>query len=214
VAAPLQDEGVRIRTTIVNGVGPPPPPADRAALEQEWGVPSDRPLVVAVGRLVEQKDHALAIRALAYVPNATLAILGEGPLRGQLEREAARAGVSARVVFTRTRRDARPIIGAADALVLSSRCEGFALVVLEALAAGTPVVATDVRDVRELLTDGKNCMLVPHGDAEALGRAIQSVLEDRSLAANLAHEGQSLVATYSEDRMVEAYLDLYEELAT
>jgi glycosyltransferase involved in cell wall biosynthesis len=98
--------------------------------------------------------------------------------------------------------------------VLSSRCEGFALVVLEALAAGTPVVATDVRDVRELLTDGKNCMLVPHGDAEALGRAIQSVLEDRSLAANLAHEGQSLVATYSEDRMVEAYLDLYEELAT
>ncbi len=213
VAAALEDEGVRVRATIVNGVSEPPAAADRAALERDWPPVVSRRLLLSVGRLVPQKNHALAIEAVARVPDAVLVIVGDGPLRPDLAREAAALGISGRVVLAGARPDARPLIGAADAVVLPSRWEGLPLVALEALAAGAPIVATAVRGMRELLVGGQTALLVRDGDAEALAAALRRVLEDRDLAARLADRGRALAAVYSEKAMVAAYLRLYEDMS-
>jgi glycosyltransferase involved in cell wall biosynthesis len=212
VAAALEERGIAPVATIANAVGPAPPPADRQTLEREWGLTPGTRLVVAVGRLVEQKHHALAVRALAAVPGATLVLVGEGRLRGELERLAAELGLSDRVVLAGLRGDARAIMGAADAVVLPSHWEGLPLTGLEALASGTPLVATAVRGSRELLRDGEDALLVPAGDAEALAAALRRVLDERGLASRLSTGGLRSAAAASEEAMVAAYLDLYERI--
>src|SRR3954471_5628267 len=177
VSAALRQHGLPPLTTVVNAVGPAPPAADRSQLGLEPGTR----LLLAGGRLVEQKNHALAIAALANVPNAALAIAGDGPLRPELERLAAEHDVADRVRFLGVRPDARALMGAADVVVLPSRWEGLPLAALETLASGTPLVATDVRGLRELVTDGRNALLVSE-DADALAAAVRRVLDDPDLA--------------------------------
>jgi glycosyltransferase involved in cell wall biosynthesis len=198
--------------TIPNAVSPAPAPADRAALQRELGAPTESPLLVAVGRLVAQKNHALAIEALPAVPGAVLVLVGDGELRARLHRSAVERGVADRVVFAGTRRDARAIMGAADVVVLPSRWEGLPLVALEAVAAGRPLVATAVRGIRELFRDGESALLVADADARALAAAIRSVLADPELAACLSRGGRAVATACSEDRMIRDYLELYEEL--
>src|SRR4051794_26733805 len=193
----------RVLATIPNGVSPAPPPA-----QLEWPAP----VILAVGRLVEQKNHALAIRALADVPGATLVIAGEGPLRDELEREAREAGVADRVVLAGLRPDVRALMGGADAIVMPSHWEGLPLTALEARASGTPIVATAVRGLRELLADGREALLVPPGDAPALAAALRRLLDDRELATRLGDEGRRLAEGDSEERMVAAYLALYDKI--
>jgi glycosyltransferase involved in cell wall biosynthesis len=212
VEAALADRSCRVLATISNGVGPAPDPADRAALEREWGLTPGTRLIVAAGRLVSAKNHALAIRALADVPDAALAILGEGPLRDDLEDAARAAGVADRVVLAGLRADAREVMGAADAVVICSHAEGLPLVALEALAAGTPLVATAVRGLRDLIADGRDGMLVPPDEPDALAGALRRVLADRDLARRLGAEGQRVAAANSEEVMVASYLALYERI--
>jgi glycosyltransferase involved in cell wall biosynthesis len=159
---------------------------------------------------VEQKNHELAIRAIAQVPGATLAIVGDGPLRPELERLAA--DLQAPVIFTGVRKDARALMGAADVVVMPSRWEGLPLTALEALASGTPLVATSVRGLRELLTDGENALLVPE-DSEALASAIHRVLDDRELAARLSEAGRRVEGAGSDSELVAGFLAIYERLA-
>ena len=214
VTAGLAEAGMRVRETVVNGVAPAPPPVDRAALADEWGLDPASPLVVVVGRLAPVKNPALAVRALALLPGATLAFVGDGPLRGELEALAQEEGVADRVVFAGIRSDARALMGAADAVALTSRSEGLPLAALEALAAGTPLVATAVRGVRELLHDEEDCLLVPDDDAEALALALRRVLEDRELVARLTERGRELAARHSERAMIDRFLELYEEASS
>jgi glycosyltransferase involved in cell wall biosynthesis len=205
VAAALEEHGLAPAETVPNAVGPAPPPADRAELAS----PGTR-LVLAVGRLVDQKNHALAIRAIAEVPDATLAIVGDGPLRPELERLAAE--LDAPVIFTGVRKDTRALMGAADAVVLPSRWEGLPLTALEALASGTPLVATNVRGLRELVVDGRDALLVPE-EPEALAGALRRILEDRELAARLAEAGRRVEGAGSDRELVVRFLALYERLA-
>jgi glycosyltransferase involved in cell wall biosynthesis len=211
VAEALSEHGYGVMATIPNAVGPAPGPAARAALEREWRIEPGMRLVLAVGRLVEAKNHALAVRALAHVPDAVLVIAGRGPLRTELEQLAFDTGVSERVVLAGLRPDARALMGAADAIVLPSRSEGLPLTVLEALASGTPLVATSVRGTRELLTDGRDALLVPPDEA-AVAQALERVLADRELARRLAGAALEKAAAHSEEAMVAGYLDLYGRL--
>ena len=197
VAAALEDHGLQPFATVPNAVGPAPPPGERVAD------------VVAVGRLVEQKNHELAIRAIAQVPDATLAIVGDGPLRPELERLAAE--LEAPVIFTGVRSDARALMGAADVVVMPSRWEGLPLSALEALASGTPLVATNVRGLRELLTDGENALLVPE-EPGALAVALRRVLEEPELAARLSEAGRRVEGAGSDDALVAGFLSVYERL--
>lgn len=201
VAAALEEHGLPPFATVPNAVGPAPPPGERLAGEK---------LVLAVGRLVEQKNHELAIRAIGQVPGATLAIVGDGPLRPRLERLAAE--LEASVIFTGVRRDARALMGAADVVVMPSRWEGLPLSALEALASGTPLVATNVRGLRELVTDGENALLVPE-EPEALAAALRRVLEDPELAMRLSEAGRRVPGAGSDAELVEGFLAVYQRLA-
>jgi glycosyltransferase involved in cell wall biosynthesis len=212
VAAALGERGLRVSTTIVNGIGPAPASADRRSVEREFGITPGRPLLVSVGRLVEQKNHRLAIEAVALVPQAVLVIFGDGPLREALERYSHEIGVDDRVIFAGIRRDVWAVVSAADALVMPSTWEGLPLTALEALAARTPVVATAVRGIRELITHDQNCLLVPAGDARALAEALVRILTDFALREKLTAAGLNLASSYSEDAMVARFLKLYETL--
>ncbi len=207
VAAALAEHGCTPFATVPNAVGPAPPPAGRDELKLEPGTR----LVLAVGRLVELKNHELAIRAIAGVPDAVLAIAGDGPLRPRLERVAEEEGVFGRVRFLGVRPDVRAVMGAADAIVLPSRSEGLPLSALEALASGTPLVATNVRGLRELVADGQNALLVPE-EPEALAAALRRVLDDPELSARLAEAGKRVEGAGSDDTLVEGFLALYERL--
>jgi glycosyltransferase involved in cell wall biosynthesis len=209
----LRATGIHVRATVVNGVGPPPPAADRIALCAEWGLSPDQQLLLCVGRLVPQKNQALALRALADVPGAALVLAGEGPLLDDLRRRVESDGLAGRVVFAGVRPDARTLIGAADAVVFSSRWEGLPLAGLETLAAGTPLVATDVRGLRELLTDGQDALLVPPDDPAAMAAALRRICSDADLRETLRRGGLRTAERYSEVAMTDAYLRLYRELA-
>ena len=213
VAEALAEYGLTVRQTILNGVAAAPA-ASATPLSAVFGTPVDAPVVVSVGRLVEQKNHALAIRAIARIPEASLVILGEGPERPELEELVREQGVAGRVLLPGVRQDARALMGAADAILFTSQWEGLSLAALEALASGRPMVAVAARGLTELLTDGENALLVGLDDPELVAAAIRLVLADEALATLLGKAGRSLAAEYSEEDMVSRFLQLYGELTT
>ena len=182
----------------------------------EAGIPADAPLAVAVGRLIEQKDHATLLRAFALVhaslPEARLAILGGGPLEGETRRLVAELGLEDAVTLP-GRTDIRDWLERADVFVHSSRWEGFGIVLLEAMLAGLPVVATRVSAVPEVVADGETGLLVEPGDHVGLARHLESLLTDRERAAALGAAGRRRALTeFSVARMADRTLALYDEV--
>jgi glycosyltransferase involved in cell wall biosynthesis len=180
------------------------------------GVPDDARLVLAVGRLIEQKDHATLLRAFAVAhqrhPDAMLAVLGDGPLRGRTEALVAELGL-ARAVFLPGRLETRDWLERADIFAHSSRWEGFGIVLLEAMLAGLPVAATRVSAVPEIVADGKTGVLVDAEDVHALAAALAGLLADPERAQTFGRTGRERARTeFSVDRMTDATLALYERL--
>lgn len=208
----LAERGLKCRT-IANGVSPAPPAADPDDLRHEWSIPRATRLLIAVGRLVPQKNFLLAVQALPAIPDAVLVIVGDGPLHDQLYADARRLHVADRLRLVGFRADARAVMGAADAIVMPSLWEGMPLAGIEALSGGTPLVATAVLGLAEWLTDGVDALLVPPCNPEELAGALRLVLNDGDLAAGLAREGRKTASRYTEVAMVENYLRLYAELA-
>ena len=186
----------------------------RLNLDRELGL-GNVPVIAIVGRLVPQKAHGRFLDAAALVgakrPDARFLVIGDGPLRAEVEADAARRGLCDRVSFTGARRDVRDLIARADVLVFSSNWEGLSLAALEALAAGTPVLSTDVAGTRELLTSGAGSV-VPQ-DGAALGHALLELIEDPAARAEMGREGTRLAGErFSVERMVDDYLNLYERV--
>jgi glycosyltransferase involved in cell wall biosynthesis len=213
VAAALGEHGVRVAGTVVNGVGRVAPHASGDELKQSFGLAPELRLAISVGRLVPQKHHDLALRVVAAVPDAALIVVGEGPLRGELAALAESLSIADRVRFAGGRSDAPELIASADVLLLSSRWEGLPLVVLEALAAGTPVVATAARGVRELVRDEETALLAPLDDIDALASALGRAFGDKALAERLRGNGLRLAARFGEEEMGDRYLALYRSMA-
>jgi len=170
-----------------------------------------------VARLQPVKGHRFFLDAAALVlrrqPGAQFVLVGDGPLRPEIEEHIARLGIANRVHLLGDRADAGLLISEFDLLVLASLHEGSPNAVMEAMAAGTPVVATEVGGTKELITDGETGYLAPPADAEALAKRILFALGDEANRANITAAARSrIAASYGMQRMVESVEQLYDEL--
>jgi glycosyltransferase involved in cell wall biosynthesis len=146
-------------------------------------------------------------------PRVTFVLVGDGKLRAGIERKIAEGGMTKNVILLGTRTDVSEIMRLSDVVVLCSHEEGFPNVVLEAMAAGRPVVATRVGGVPEIVEDEKTGLLVPPRDPEKLAEGIMRVLRDRRAAEAMGQRGLELVRErFTIEKMVTAYEKLYESL--
>lgn len=215
VASGLGADRVSVIRNAVDLV-PPLAPARRAALDSELGLSEQTPVVAIVGRLVPQKAHvrflAAAQRVLAREPGARFLIVGDGPLRGEIEQQVRGGGLSGRVLVLGARDDARDLIARADLVAFSSDWEGLSIAALESLAASTPVVSTDVEGMRDLLTGGAGA-IVERDDGSGLAERIGALLADPAGRAAMGREGRALIERqFSLDGMVSAYEQRYQAL--
>jgi sugar transferase (PEP-CTERM/EpsH1 system associated) len=204
--------------TIGNGVDTAVfrPRAGSAAARAHLGLPVEGFHVGCVARLAPVKDHGTLIEAFARLrtirPEAHLTLVGDGPERGAIVEHAARLDLSRAVTFAGERADVAPLLAAFDVFALASRSEGVSLTLLEAAAAGLPVVATRVGGNEEVVVDGKTGFLVPAGDPAAFADALARVAE-RPDRATLGAAGRARVERrFSVERMARAYGDLYAEV--
>lgn len=163
---------------------------DPGPLRRALGVPDGAPLLGSIGRLVPIKDQATLLEGLARLgagaEAAHLALVGDGPRRGELERRAADLGLAGRVHFLGWRRDLEAILAGLDVVVCSSRNEGTPVALIEAMAAGVPILSTAVGGVPDLVDHGQTGYLVPAGDPAALAEGLRAVLADPAGAARRA----------------------------
>jgi glycosyltransferase involved in cell wall biosynthesis len=186
----------------------------REALRAELGVAPDGFLVAWLGRMTEIKRVDLLLEAFAQLdPGADLLLAGDGPLRPAMEALAAKLGIGSRVHFAGFRSDVGTVYAAADAVALASANEGTPVSVIEALAAGRPVVSTDVGGVGDVVDEGRNGFLVPTGNAEALANRLRHLANDPRLRAAMGETGRErVVSRYSVPRLVNDVDLLYREL--
>ncbi len=195
-----------------------PDAAARERIRRELGASPDDLLVGTLGRLDEPKKGIPVFLAAARLlarefPRLRFAVVGDGPARVELEQRAAREGVSHCTVFAGQRRDVPEVMRALDLFVQPSLWEGFGMTLLEAMAVGTPVVASRVGGIPEVLEDGVTGLLVPPGDAPALASACAQMLRHRERARHLGRAGMDRVrAEFGIERLVREIEDLYREL--
>jgi glycosyltransferase involved in cell wall biosynthesis len=175
------------------------PPRDE--LRREFGL--NGATLAFAGRITAQKSLGVALDALRRTDGIELVIAGEGDEREPLERRARELGLADRVRFIgpQPRERVVRLFRAADAAILSSSWENFPHTVVEALAAGTPVLATATGGVAEVVRDGDNGLLVAPGDAEALADAVRRFFEDADLRERLRDAAAPSVADYAPERV-------------
>lgn len=178
---------------LPNGVdiGQFSPAADRADVRRRLGLPPDRPIVLSVGNLKPIKGHDVLLEAVARIPGrATLIFVGHDDLGGSLQRYASSRVFDHDIRFVGRQDDVLPWYQSADLFVLPSRNEGLSNALLEAMACGLPVVASDVGGNRDVLEHGRTGLLVPPGDPQRLAGAIARLLGDPLLRADLGQAGR------------------------
>jgi glycosyltransferase involved in cell wall biosynthesis len=191
---------------------------DADAVRRELQLEAASSLVLSVGRLVEEKGHVHLLESVPAVlerfPGAVFLVVGDGPLRPSLEERASRLGVEAVVRFEGTRFDVDRLLMASDIFVLPSLQEGLPLALLDAMAMGTPVVATAVGGIGEILVNEQNGLLIPPADAPALARAVLRLLTDDELRKRCGDAARELMGReYTIDRMCGEYSELFQRLA-
>lgn len=167
----------------------------------ELGLPADVPVIGTVGRLTRQKGYSFlldaATRVLSEIPQARFVIVGDGDGAPSLRSQTDRLGLKDRVLFTGPRSDVDELLPAFDLFVSSSLWEGLPTVIMESMAAGIPVVATDVPGTRELAVDQAIGWLVAAGNEQALGEAILAALRDPIRRAACVENARLVVQSFS-----------------
>lgn len=208
----MEKEGVRAEQVVVipNGVRFP------ANVRRDRSVvaglaPADAPLVGTVGRLRPQKGHTVLLEAFARVGGAAhLLIIGDGELRAGLAVQAEGLGIGKQVHFLGVRSDLPALYAALDVYAHPALFEGMPNAVMEAMAAGLPVVATEADGTRALIRDRVTGWLVPTGDADALAARLQEVLADPERARQVGAAAAAYIReNFSVDRMVNAFDGVY-----
>jgi glycosyltransferase involved in cell wall biosynthesis len=192
----------------------PAPEGARAAIRDELGIPAGARVLITVGRLVKEKNHALLLRAAAPLlrNDRRLVLVGDGPLHEDLRHRLRELESGRYVHMTGARRDVPALLAGADAFVLSSDSEGLPVGLLEAWAAGLPVVSTAVGGIPAAVRSDETGLLVPSGDVAALTTALGRVFEGDEALERMAERGRAhVLGTYSAEHMANAYFSLYQE---
>ena len=190
--------------------------AERVArLRKGYGCQPGDLVIGSVGRLVEQKDYPTQLRAFARaaarVPNLRMVIAGDGPLRSTLEDLARDLAIATRVAFLGNRDDVPALLGSLDVFVLASKFEPFGVALLEARAAGLPIVATAVNEIPDIVGDGITGRLVPPEDAATMADAFITLASDPGFRARLGARARIAARQHSLPAAVAAYERLYDE---
>lgn len=188
------------------------PPQEAMKLKTSLGIPAESFLFLALGELTPRKCPGDVIAAFARTDEqCRLIFAGEGPLRADLERQAAALSISNRIVFLGQFRDVPCLLRASDALILASRQEGLPRCVLEAMAMGIPVIGTNIRGTADLLASGAGT-LVELGDVEGLYQAMKALRANPHAAALMAEIGQRAALQYDLKAVLSKHDDMYEQL--
>jgi len=193
--------------------------ADVEALTKRLGIAGNESVVLSVGRLSREKAHIDLLEAFKQFSESTpeisskLVIVGAGPERARLEAAAESSGCKERVIFTGQVNDVRAFYATADVFVLPSHSEGSPNVLLEAMAANLPIVATSVGGVPEMVEDEESALLVPPNDPPAIATAIARLLTDRELAQRLTTNAATLVdGRFTPDNHLQSLIEIYREV--
>jgi glycosyltransferase involved in cell wall biosynthesis len=193
--------------------------SDVQSLKTRFGIATDERMVLTIGRLSLEKAHLDLLKAYKRLRDTNpemsskLIIVGDGPERGGLQAAAEDYGIKEFVIFTGQIADVQLFYATADLFVLPSHSEGSPNVLLEAMAANLPIVATDVGGVAEIVENNESALLVPPNDPDALATAIVRVLTDNELRQRLTTNASMLVATnYTPENYVRSLTDIYREV--
>ncbi len=216
--AEMRGRGVeRDRIDVVpNGVEPARPLRDGelAGWRERSGAREGEPVLVAIGRLSHEKGHHVLLAALARLRDRPwrLVVAGDGIAGEQLRAQAAAAGIGDRIAWLGLQPDVRPLYSLATVFVLPSLSEGSPNVLLEAMAAGAPSVATAVGGVPETVTDGETALVIPREDPAAMATAIARMLDDTALAARLGAAGRLRAEAFTPDAQERRLLAVYDRV--
>jgi glycosyltransferase involved in cell wall biosynthesis len=192
-------------------------PENAARLRAEMNIAPDRPVILSVGRLSREKDHATLLEAASllhkrFAPH--LVIVGEGPERPRIEKKIASLGIGSAVTLTGQQTSAEPYYGIANVAVLSSLSEGSPNALLEAMAAGVPVVATDVGGVPEIAVRDDTALLVQPGDPGELAESMGRLIREPRLASRLAARARQIVQErYAPEQRTRRLVEIYRKVA-
>lgn len=173
-----------------------PNPALGEKTRQDLGITPDSQVLLSVGELNANKNHASLVQALADLPGVVCLIAGKGPMHAQLQAQAKALGLADRVRFLGYRRDLPALYQASDVFCLPSFREGLSTAIMEAMASGLPVVASDIRGNRDLVTP-QGGRLVPPGKPQALQAALLEVMSDRQQSREMGRHNRNFVQAFS-----------------
>jgi glycosyltransferase involved in cell wall biosynthesis len=190
---------------------------DGNVIRREFNISSDVPVVGTIGRLTFQKGLKYLIEAISVIkkkfPRIMLLIVGDGPMKDELQNYAKTLGLNEHVIFTGSRRDVPALLAAMDIFVLPSLWEGLPNALLEAMAAGKPIIATDIPPVREVIYSEDIGILVPAGDSTTIASSIELLLNNNILAENLGKNARERAFSHFDIKTtVERYTNLFENI--
>jgi glycosyltransferase involved in cell wall biosynthesis len=191
--------------------------AVRGELRKELGIPGGVPIIATVGRLVSVKDHDLFLSEASLIHaeqrDSVFLIVGDGPMRAELEEKILRMGLERSVIFLGWRRDIEKIYADADVVVLTSKNEGTPVSLIEAAASGKPVVATNVGGVEDVVRNGVSGLLTERQKPGEIARAVINLIRDPEKRARMGEEGRNHVLRYfAKKRLLDDIARMYDTI--
>lgn len=187
---------------------------DKEAKKESIGVPADKVLILSAGELIERKNHAVIIKALAKVadPNIYYAIAGKGPLKDDLQELAQELGIGDRVLFLGFRTDVFELYHAADISAFPSRIEGLGLAGVEAMAAGVPLISSDVHGILDYVVNGKTGYALNPDDVDGFAEAIRKLAYEPELRESMKENCIRAAAPFEITNALNVMWDIYKEI--
>jgi glycosyltransferase involved in cell wall biosynthesis len=215
IIGPIQDK----ITVICNGVDVKRygRPGDKTPVRNELGLEENARLITVVGTLKDQKGHRYMIEAMTSIvpryPSAHALFIGDGDLGEELQAQATALNVDAHIHFLGSRRDVPELLASSDLFVLPSLWEGLSMALLEAMATGLPIVASEVSGTVQVMIPGETGYLVPPGDVQGLFEAVEQLLSDPARAQAMGAAARRRVeATFSAQKQADEHVALYRRL--